>query len=37
MDEIEDFIELAFGKYIDEVEIPVSDIEEEYLEEYEDE
>ena len=33
MEEVDDLVELAVGKYIDEVDIPVSDEEEEWLEE----
>ena len=35
MDEVEGLISMAKGKYADELDIPVSDIEEEYYEEYE--
>ena len=37
MDETEELIQMMSGKYADEVEIPVSDVEEEYLEDYENE
>ena len=36
MDEVEELIDLATGRYVDELDIPISDLEEEYLEEYED-
>ena len=37
MDEAEPFIQATAGKYLDEIEIPMSDIEEEMLEEYDEE
>lgn len=36
MDDVEELIEMATGRYVDELDIPISDLEEEYLEEYED-
>ena len=35
MDEVEELIQLASGKYTDEIDIPQSDVEQEFLEEYE--
>ena len=37
MDEVEELINMASGKYADELDIPASDVEEEFMEEYEDE
>ena len=37
MDDVKGLISMARGRYADELDIPVSDREEEYLEEYEDE
>ena len=37
MDEVDALVALAKGKYIDEVEVPLSDLEEEYLEDVEEE
>ena len=37
MDEVEGLIQMATGKYVDEIDIPVSDEEEMFLEDYEDE
>ena len=37
MDEAEPFIQATVGKYLDEIEVPMSDIEEEMLEEYDEE
>ena len=37
MDEAEPFIQSTAGKYLDEIEVPMSDIEEELLEEYDEE
>lgn len=35
MDQVDPFIERTVGKYLDEIEIPMSDVEEEYLEDME--
>ena len=37
MDEVDDLIQMASGKYADELDIPASDVEEEFMDEYEDE
>jgi len=37
MDEVDDLIQMATGKYADELDIPESDVEEEFMDEYEDE
>ncbi len=37
MDDVEGLVEMASGKYADELDIPASDVEEEFLDEYEDE
>ena len=37
MEDVEKLISMASGKYADEIEIPVSDVEEDYLEDLEDE
>ncbi len=37
MDEVDDLIQIASGKYADELDIPASDVEEEFMDEYEDE
>ena len=37
MDEIDDLVQLATGKFVDEIDVPASDIEEEYLEDLTDE
>ena len=36
MDTVEDLIRMASGKYADEIDIPVSDVEKEFMEEYDD-
>ena len=35
MDEVEDLIQMASGKYADELDIPASDVEEDYMDELE--
>ena len=37
MDEVDDLIQMASGKYADELDFPASDVEEEFMDEYEDE
>ncbi len=37
MDEVDNLIQMASGKYADEIDIPTSDVEEEFMDEYEDE
>ena len=37
MDEVEGLIQMASGKYYDEPDIPSSDVEEDFMEEYEEE
>lgn len=37
MDEVDDLIQMASGKYADELDIPASDVEEEFMDEYDDE
>lgn len=37
IDEVDDLIQMASGKYADELDIPASDVEEEFMDEYDDE
>jgi hypothetical protein len=37
LDQVEDLLNMARGKYVDELDIPASDVEEDFEEEYEEE